>query len=369
MHYLGRKEICSSILGVRMIIQISEEEACEVLLEHAQLGVTGICNMACQHCRASDELGVELSTQTVQNILDFVTANSCEKYSLTISGGEPFARADLVELVDIATSHPISRLTITTNGSLCTRAVLEKLVRCASKVEIVLQVSIDSANAPEHDSFRNFPGAFSTAVDSIRLSQEVGLITTVRSTIRKGATSSMRPLAELAVSLGVSEIAFGAVVPFGRAATGDLCMPSTEKRKFLEEVVNLRGRLAGGISIASEDPLMCALEYETVGLRDDGDDEQALGGCTAGINTFNVTAEGIVTPCAVLPLQILNANGKSGGEIEEEYRESPVVKRLLLRSFAGKCGSCRLKNVCGGCRAIPFSRHGDPYGSDSGCWL
>jgi len=40
----------------------------------------------------------------------------------------------------------------------------------------------------------------------------------------------------------------------------------------------------------------------------------------------------------------------------------------MVRLFEGKCGKCKYVNVCGGCRAQSFLKHGKINGSETGCF-
>lgn len=353
-----------------MIIEMSETEGYEIFLQHIQFEVTGKCNMRCQHCRAWNEPKKELPLGVIKNILDFASMESEEGFGVTISGGEPFIRNDLEEIVQLVASSSASLMAITTNGSLCTEKKLRKVLNAKGDVRTIIQVSLDSANAEDHNYFRGYPRAYVRALLSLKRAQDLGLSTAIRATIRSGQIHSMEALVHLAHKLNIGTISFGTVVPFGRAVGNSLGMNSVEKKEFLLEVTRLKKDFVSAIQVDTEDPLKLSLECNDVwGLCDvDPEDDLSFGGCTAGITTFNVTSDGIITPCAVLPCKILDANGKKPSSIKEEYEQSQTVKELLSRKLQGKCGSCRHKRTCGGCRAIPFALTGELMGEDSTCW-
>lgn len=353
-----------------MIIEISETEAYEVFLRHVQFEVTGWCNMSCAHCRAWNEPRAILPLKTIRNILDFVSSETIDMFEVSLSGGEPFARRDLGVVVNLVASYPVRQIVITTNGSLSSKEVLADIADKSLLKPVVIQISVDSCEPADHDSFRGYEGAYHKAIATIGAARQLGLTVTIRSTIRKGKISSMEPLVQLASSLGVANISFGTVVPFGRAAENTMGMDSTEKRVFFEEMTRLKEKYQPSFEIISEDPLKFALGRDDVWNRGgiDPSDECSFGGCTAGITTFNVSSIGTITPCSVLPVTILQAADKTVEDIKEEYVHSPVIRSLLARSFVGKCGTCNLRRLCGGCRAIPYAFHGDILGSDETCW-
>ncbi len=349
---------------------MSKIEGYEVFLQHVQFEVTGKCNMRCQHCRAWNEPKKELSLDVIKNILDFVSAESEEGFGVTISGGEPFIRKDLEEIVRLVASSSSNLMAITTNGSLCSEKKLKKVLNAKGDVHTIIQVSLDSVNAEDHNYFRGYSLAYARALLSLKRAQDLGLSTAIRATIRKGQVHSMEALVHLAHKLNIGTISFGTVVPFGRATGNSLGMTSFEKKEFLLEVTRLKKDFISTIQVDTEDPIKLSLRCDDVwDFSDvDADDDLSFGGCTAGITTFNVTSDGIITPCAVLPCKILDANGKQPSSLKEEYEQSQTVKELLSRKLKGKCGSCRLKRICGGCRAIPFALTGELMGEDSTCW-
>jgi AdoMet-dependent heme synthase len=353
-----------------MIIAMSETEGYEIFLQHVQFEVTGKCNMRCQHCRAWAEAKTDLPMDVMRNIIEFVLNESENGFGVTISGGEPFTRGDLPEIVKLVASSPARLMAITTNGSLCTEKNLSMIAKAKGSVDTIIQVSLDSAKDSEHDRFRDHVGAYRLALGTLKCAQSLGLSTAIRTTISKGQTHSMEELVNLARSLSVRSISFGTVVPFGRASDNSMGMTPDEKHDFLLEVTRLKAKFNNVIQVDTEDPLKAALGCNDVwGLDDiDPNDDLSYGGCTAGITTLNVTSEGIITPCAVLSCEILDARGKNALTIKDEYVQSQIVKNLLSRSFGGKCGSCSLKRVCGGCRAIPFALTGELMGQDSTCW-
>ena len=67
--------------------------------------------------------------------------------------------------------------------------------------------------------------------------------------------------------------------------------------------------------------------------------------------------------------EILNINDcKDENEMIKMYENSAIIKKLFSKKYKGKCGTCPLKNVCGGCRAFAKAYTNDILGSDLSCW-
>lgn len=55
-------------------------------------------------------------------------------------------------------------------------------------------------------------------------------------------------------------------------------------------------------------------------------------------------------------------------QAKKEYVLSEVIKNLFNRNLKGKCASCKLKRLCGGCRAVAAGINGDYLGEDVTCF-
>ncbi|ADL19152.1 radical SAM domain protein [Acidilobus saccharovorans 345-15] len=89
-------------------------------------------------------------------------------------------------------------------------------------------------------------------------------------------------------------------------------------------------------------------------------------GCAAGRGMFYIKPDGEVWPCPFLPVSAGNAAREPASRIWN----SPLFRSLRSRdSLQGACGSCRFKEVCGGCRARTYIRHDSPYAEDPLCPL
>lgn len=83
-------------------------------------------------------------------------------YWLTFSGGEPFLRSDLIDIILAAYRHcQPGIINIPTNGILTERVVkgVERLAREASRAQIVINLSLDGVGE-RHDEIRGVPGNY-----------------------------------------------------------------------------------------------------------------------------------------------------------------------------------------------------------------
>ena len=99
------------------------------------------------------------------------------------------------------------------------------------------------------------------------------------------------------------------------------------------------------------------------------DGELVFDGCGAGVITFNVNADGTMTPCALLDIPMMKIFPLTIQEMTEKYQKNSIVKNMLTMNLKGKCGNCHMKYQCGGCRARALIQNGEYLGEDPHCWL
>jgi len=103
--------------------------------------VTNRCNFSCAHCFYHDNLNIKdtLDLETIKKIVD----NIGDLHKLSIAGGEPFLRKDLIDICDYFIEKcNLKQLTIPTNGSFSQR-IIEFIKYFHNKCELRLYVSLD----------------------------------------------------------------------------------------------------------------------------------------------------------------------------------------------------------------------------------
>jgi radical SAM protein with 4Fe4S-binding SPASM domain len=87
-------------------------------------------------------------------------------------------------------------------------------------------------------------------------------------------------------------------------------------------------------------------------------------GTRDGRGILFVAHDGDVTPSGFLPLRLGNVRDD---DVVELYREHPLLRRIRKAEFAGRCGRCAYRELCGGSRARAYADSGDPLGEDRAC--
>lgn len=143
--------------------------------------MTKQCNLRCIHCYATatkHKAEDEFTTDQAKAFMDDVAAYGSPVF--LFSGGEPFIRDDLIELIGYADTIGL-RPVISTNGTLIT----EEKARAAKKAGVkYIGVSLDGLQEV-NDRFRGVNGAFDAAIKGMRNSLQADVKTGLRFTITK----------------------------------------------------------------------------------------------------------------------------------------------------------------------------------------
>ena len=135
--------------------------------------ITTRCNARCKHCLlGSDQLynpGGMASELTLEEI-DKVSATMGDLLFLLPTGGEPFLRTDLPEIVGIYyKNNSVKNVVIPTNGWFTERIVeyVEKILSSCPDLDLGIDISID-AIGEEHDKLRGVNGIFGKAAETYK---------------------------------------------------------------------------------------------------------------------------------------------------------------------------------------------------------
>lgn len=316
-----------------------------------QLHLTERCNLNCTHCYQTGERTNELSLDEIRGLLTEISdmlKSWSDAYqlefasSLNVTGGEPFLRQDLFDILAEMQKLDFA-VYLLTNGTLVDGSKAAWLA--ALGVEGV-QVSIEG---PEdiHDSIRG-RGSFAASSRGITCLVEAGLEVTLNATLSEINADRFREMIEIAREFGAQRLGFSRLVPSGSGlALVDRLIDPERVRSIYEEIFSLD---TGSPKIVTGDPIASQLRAGTPG-NDLG--KIANGGCAAGISGLTILPDGTVVPCRRLPIPIGNVREDS---LREIWANSEVLEKLRDRGqYRGRCGTCPRWAHCRGCRAIAYS--------------
>lgn len=134
----------------------------QLLPMNLTLSVSYACNSRCRTCNIYKKKAVNLSVDEWNRIFENYGRNL---FWATISGGEPFLREDLADIVcALYDSCGPSVITIPTNGLLSDRIpdVVERIAKYCRHSQVVINISIDDIGE-RHDDIRGVQGSYERA--------------------------------------------------------------------------------------------------------------------------------------------------------------------------------------------------------------
>jgi len=331
--------------------------------------VTQACDLACLHCRASaiprrhpGELSTEEGIQLLAEVRSF------GKPLMVFTGGDPLKRPDLFVLLQESVTLGL-RTTVTPSATplLTRRAVHEFAASGVARMAI----SIDGIDPATHDGFRGVPGSFERSLDALRYARDLNLETQINTTVTRRNRQSLDRIAELVSQLGAKLWSVFFLIATGRASERDdltaeeyeevfallygmsksapFDIKTTEAQHYRRFVAQQRKK--GGQTENNASPVASVIARQ--------------GGINDGKGLVFVSHTGEIFPSGFLPISAGNVRHDS---LADTYRHSPLFQKLRLPAdFAGKCGACDYRNLCGGSRSRAFALTGDPFGSDPRC--
>jgi radical SAM protein with 4Fe4S-binding SPASM domain len=336
-----------------------------------QWHLTERCNLHCRHCyqtgAGSEELSLAEIKAGLAEIAEMLSAWT-DTYQLTFSpsfnvtGGEPFLRRDLFEIL-AAMGEPGFAVYLLSNGTMIDRDRAEKLAQLAIKG---VQISIEGPEAV-HDQIRG-QGSFVASRRGIEHLLGAGLQVTLNATLSELNLEGFQEMVQVATGLGVKRLGFSRLVPAGRGI--GLASRMLEATRIREIYASIMAQETGELKIVTGDPIANWLQADGDHNEDLG--SVATGGCAAGISGLTILPDGTVTPCRRLALPLGNVRHDS---LREIWAGSEVLAQLRDRGqYRGKCGACPRWAHCRGCRAIAYAHsliqgQADFLAADPQCFL
>ncbi|MCK5449775.1 radical SAM protein [Candidatus Pacearchaeota archaeon] len=254
-------------------------------LKSLVLAITYKCNSQCSFCSIWKNKTEEEIDMSYYKRLPFFE-------SINITGGEPFMRADIDDIIKII-KKKTKRVVIATNGLLT-----ERILKTAKKYpEIGFRISIDGLKE-KNDEMRGIPGGFKKSIDTILGLKKLGVKDIgICSTFGYGNEDQMEKVYQLAKKL---DIEFLSIVRH------DSFYYSKKNSPYDTKLVIEKLKWLIKKYLNSFNPKYYFRAYYTQGSIDFVKKKERAIKCDAGLKSFYLDPYGVIFPCVVLNKQLGN---------------------------------------------------------------
>ncbi len=317
--------------------------------------VTGRCQSRCKTCyiwkdKEHKNISEDLNLVTIERLFRSIGWT----YFFNVSGGEPFLRNDLADIVRLACKHLRPAVVhIPTNAIMpekieaTTREILEIIHQEAPGTVLTIKPSFDGIG-DQHDEIRGVPGNFTKLLDTLSrlkiLRDEFEYLHVgVGTVVSKFNQNSLESIIDYASTLGVNtyinEVAEEREEFFnlGSGITPD---EDSYRKIMLTFKDNVRASMKG-MKLLSRITTAMRLVYYDLAADILKENKQVIP-CYAGILNVHINSDGGIWPCAVLAY-----NGQMGkvGENSDflEVWNSKEANNIRKSIKAGEC-ACPLAN-------------------------
>ncbi len=309
-------------------------------LEELWIYTTLACNLRCKHClvNAGKVLKEELSTEEIIKLVDEAAELGVKRFYIT--GGEPFMKDAIFELIRYITKKKNSELIILTNATLFDDKKISALEKLKSP-KLIMQVSLEGPNAEVHDKLRG-KGSFDKALEGIEKLIGIGIIPIVSTAMNKFNEKKIIETSRLLSRLGVKEHNILWMHAKGRGANNvnELFVPSEKISPIMKKLRKV---------YKEQEIILDNVESLKVRMRAKRGRKNDL--CNNCYEKICVNADGHVYPCASLNGdRHFDAGSIRENSLKDIWLYSKVMTKGRENTVQKKtgCSSCELKFFCGG---------------------
>jgi len=322
-------------------------------LTTAYLYYSGFCNLSCRHCwiepeyLASGRANSDLPLKEVIAALEECIPLGLSQVKLT--GGEPFLRQDILELLDYLVLKKLG-ITIETNGTL----IKENEARAIKRAKVrSVAVSLDSPEEGLHEELRQIKGSFKAAIEGIRCFKEAGVenLQIIMCLWRKNA-HQIKEMLSFAEAWGVASLKINPITPTYHRAKE---MGENELLLSTREILDTYHQLSNGFK-QRKLRLFFDIPSALLSLKDLKENKSST--CRIK-NILGILANGNISICGIgksIDRLILGRVGKDRiRDIWERHAILRQIREEVPAKMQGVCGRCLFKFSClGKCRANVF---------------
>ena len=328
------------------------------------------CFGRCIYCQAeagdqAKTFGNEMTTEQIKRLIK--RCYDVGVQSISVLGGEPFLREDMIEILSYATHLKIST-SVSTNGVLlANREIVKNLANAVNQDYFSLQISIEGSKPEVHEYLR--PGAkFESVVKAIENALHYKIHTHTNTVLTKANINDVPNLMCILSKLRVKLVAFSQFEPIGCGGivANDLLLSPYELYQVQNEILPQLQKQYPTIHIFAK---ILEMEFWDE-KRTQPPTDKPIGRCVAGTTDMTIGPDGTVLPCAWFTgIPEFWAENALEKDILNIWRDSKIFRKLRNVEIKGKCEHCEFNRSCyKGCHVLKWALYKDIHIPDPKCW-
>lgn len=311
-----------------------------------ELEITTKCNLNCLHCYNRENKNIDMDYEDIIKYINF--ANENHVHTFTLTGGEACLHPKFNEICEYLKENRhklenIRKITLQTNGYI-QNMDLEQL---QGFDYIHLSFDVDENGARNISSKKT--------IELAKRLQELNIKPYLFTTVHKKNLDYIDEIVKIANENEIP-IAFNFCIDTGKDK--EFLLSKEEKIFAIQKLLEYEKQ--GKIN-KLRNPYVNA--YKKMCL-DDEERFRIKGGCTAGVASCSILANGDVIPCPFVRIKAGNIHEEP---LEKIWLESELLKELRNRKNYEVCGNCKYLAYCGGCRRSAYQATNKINGFDVNC--
>ncbi len=290
------------------------------------------CNLKCFYCYVVKQNKKELELNEIKEFIDEI--KNLGTLFVTLTGGEPFLRPDIFEIISYLREKKFA-VHIITNGTLLN----EKAIKTLAKLNPVeVSISLHGATSKTHDYITGVEGSFELAINAIKQLKSSDLYTTARCTILRENVKELKKIKSICDEFGITCLFDPLVTPKDNGDQTPVLhrADATSLYEVLKE-----GKVIPYISKFPEDDAHNLL-------------------CSAGITNFCLSPYGDVKPCIQIPIIAGNIRKRPLKEIWQKGEILNTLRNMKPEDIK-ECFNCPIREFCNRCHGLAYLESGSIF--------
>lgn len=314
----------------------------------ASIEVTSRCNAHCDYCYVVEQDAKDLPTEKIYTMLDKLADAGI--LCLTLTGGEPFLRRDILDIIEYTVTKDFWRMSILTNGTLVTDEHIAFILGHSPYISDI-QFSIFSHHPALHDNYTGVTGGYARILKTAEKLKKGGIHIHFALSLLECNVSEFKETHAFFSDLGY-DIRTSITKLQKKNAIYNNCHSADHKHCTTYDFYNTLFENAPEKFIECEKNRFSEREEGLAPL------EQSLP-CSGLQKNICIDSQGNLLPCSSFR-NVIIGNIFNTGSLYELVNRSDILHKIkgLRRSDIQPCNTCRYSRSCNICLGLIHTETG-----------